>query len=157
MHNCISKFLLFLDTFILEPLHSIMWRPWHPNFSIKIVCFFEIGSKCLTKAPSLHLASLQIARTLCVHLLARGSRPDLMTIVMMMIIIIMIAFVLWCGSLVGGRGLAGGGDCRHRRLTRRRRRTWVSSLDGLWDAAHSRSLPGALRSWFTLLRPFLGD
>ena len=44
----------------------------------------------------LHLASLQIARTLCVHLLARGSRPDLMTIVMMMmmIIIIMIAFVL---------------------------------------------------------------
>ena len=72
MHNCISKFILFLDTFILEPLHSIFlplqfefvllglnqnldvllkWRPWHPNFSIKIVCFFEIGSKCLTKAP----------------------------------------------------------------------------------------------------------
>ena len=72
MHNCISKFILFLDTFILEPLHSIFlplqfefvllglnqnldvllkWRPWHPNFSIKIVCFFEIGTKCLTEAP----------------------------------------------------------------------------------------------------------
>ena len=72
MHNCISKFILFLDTFILEPLHSIflplqfefvllglnqnldvqlMWRPWHPDFSIKIVCFFEIGTKCLTEAP----------------------------------------------------------------------------------------------------------
>ena len=76
MHNLISKFLLFLDTFILEPLHSfflplqfgfvlfglnqnldvqLMWRPWHPNFSIKIVCFFEIGSVCLTKAPRRHV------------------------------------------------------------------------------------------------------
>ena len=72
MHNCISTFLLFLDTFILEPLHFIflplqfgfvlfglnqnldvqlMWRPWHPNFNIHIVCFFEIGTKCLTEAP----------------------------------------------------------------------------------------------------------
>ena len=72
MHNCISTFLLFLDTFILEPLHFIflplqfgfvlfglnqnldvqlMWRPWHPNFNIHFVCFFEIGTKCLTEAP----------------------------------------------------------------------------------------------------------
>ena len=39
---------------------QLMWRPWHPNFSIKIVCFFEIGSKCLTKAPRVgHIAHIK--------------------------------------------------------------------------------------------------
>ena len=54
--HALSTFLIGEFGFVLFGLNQnldvqLMWRPWHPNFSIKIVCFFEIGSVCLTKAP----------------------------------------------------------------------------------------------------------
>ena len=45
---------------------QLMWRPWHPTFSIHFVCFFEIGTKCrLTEASSSLSLTLRVIDCCC--------------------------------------------------------------------------------------------